>query len=165
MGIAHRDTATKRPNEENIMTAEWYYQVGPVTASQLKQLANNGMVERETLIKKGEGVWGKANEVGSVFDSSAQGDGAKSEPPPKPNRSGNDPIVTNPPLPLPTNHTSPIEETEPTMLKSILGKIGAGKGLFPRWGLFLLMIAFLGPSFQMRGDDVAKESYNQGAFV
>ena len=79
MGIAHRDTATKRPNEENIMTAEWFYQVGPVTASQLKQLANNGMVERETLIKKGDGSWVKAIKVRGLFDSPTP-DGAKGVP-------------------------------------------------------------------------------------
>ena len=85
MGIAHRDTATKRPNEENIMTSEWYYQnasgrqVGPVTASQLKQMANKGTVEGETLVKKGEGSWVKAIKVRGLFDSQTP-DGAKGVP-------------------------------------------------------------------------------------
>ena len=172
--FAHRDTATKRPNEENIMADEWYYQnsvgreVGPITASQLKQMANKGTVEGETLIKKGEGSWVKARKARGLFDSHApdgaeglhvQSDGSQTIKPPS---------VTNLPPPIPENYSTNPEKEESPEKQSILGIMAVWIKTLPLGVLLVtalvgcaLLIFVVGYPF-LTGPSLATKSFNQG---
>jgi hypothetical protein len=55
--------------------SEWYYQlareeIGPISASELRQLRKEGTLSRDSLVRKGkEGKWVLANNVKGLFDS------------------------------------------------------------------------------------------------
>jgi hypothetical protein len=57
--------------------AEWYYQVmgeetGPVSAAQLKQLAQRGEIRRDTYVRKGaDGNWTTADHIRGLFNEPA----------------------------------------------------------------------------------------------
>ena len=154
------------------MTAEWYYQnasgreVGPITASQLKQMANKGTVEGETLIKKGEGSWVKARKARGLFDSHApdgaegvpvQSDGSQTIKPPS---------VTNLPPPIPENYSTNPEKEESPEKPSILGIMAVW---IKNLGMLLvtalvgcaLLIFVVGYAF-LTGPSLATKSFNQG---
>ena len=71
------------------MPAQWYYQVmgdvvGPVSPKDLRDLAGMGKIQKETLVRRGEGDdWRLAEEVRSLFSGpAAQTSPATKSPPP-----------------------------------------------------------------------------------
>ena len=72
-GLFAEPEVHRSPEPQMSSKPEWYYQVmgetfGPVTAEQFKSLADEGSIDRDTLIRKGEGGhWATADHVQGLF--------------------------------------------------------------------------------------------------
>jgi tetratricopeptide (TPR) repeat protein len=72
------------------MANDWYYknangtESGPLSAADLKQLAQTGQIDQETLIKKGGGSWVKASQIKGIPIAEPKIQAPKIIPPPLP---------------------------------------------------------------------------------
>ncbi len=75
---------------ESAMANDWYYknangtESGPLSAADLKQLAQTGQIDQETLIKKGGGSWVKASQIKGIPIAEPKIQAPKIIPPPLP---------------------------------------------------------------------------------